>query len=219
MSPPCVCTAGTDHDAFVDAFGNIGLVADIQHVNTARAHRIEHPVARSLHRRQLLTAALRHPSTDEKLLAEGFDPELSGTPARERLLEVLMQRSAMLRDHRAAMRSIARSARCKPPFALELNGMALRSAQWMLAAAEIDSGGLQGCVRAQGLVVVMARTYRVWLDDEDPGLARTMAALDRELANGERALGLIGNLCRFVPRFGGGGRRRRRGMDNETAAA
>jgi AcrR family transcriptional regulator len=158
-------------------------------------------------------------STDEKLLAEGFDPELSGTPARERLFEVLMQRIEILKDHRAAMRSIARSARSNPPFALALNGLALRSAQWMLAAAEIDSGGLQGCVRAQGLVVVMARTYRVWLDDEDPGLARTMAALDRELANGERALGLIGNLCRFVPRFGGGGRRRRRGMDNETAAA
>jgi AcrR family transcriptional regulator len=158
-------------------------------------------------------------STDEKLLAEGFDPELSGTPARARLFEVLMQRIEILKDHRAAMRSIARSARSNPPFALALNGLALRSAQWMLAAAEIDSGGLQGCVRAQGLVVVMARTYRVWLDDEDPGLARTMAALDRELANGERALGLIGNLCRFVPRFGGGGRRRRRGMDNETAAA
>jgi hypothetical protein len=31
----------------------------------------------------------------------------------------------------------------------------------------------------------------VWLDDEDPALARTMAALDREIRNGERFMVLI----------------------------
>jgi hypothetical protein len=97
--------------------------------------------------------------------------------------------------------------------------LALRSAQWMLAAAKIDSGGLQGCVRAQGLVAVLARTYRVWFNDDDPGLARTMAALDRELANGERALNMLDSFCRFVPRFGGGYRRRRYGSDTGDAAA
>jgi AcrR family transcriptional regulator len=214
--------AGQNRDKIVDAF--LALLAEqpFEKVDLrAIAQRAEISLA-DLRREfnsvfDVLAAFVR--STDEKLLAEGFDPELSGTPARERLFEVLMQRIEILKPHRAAMRSIARSARGNLPFALALNGLALRSAQWMLSAAEIDSGGLQGCVRAQGLVVVMARTYRVWLDDEDPGLARTMAALDRELANGERALGLIGNLCRFVPRFGGGSRRRRRGMDNETAAA
>ena len=165
----------------------------------------------------VLAAFVRN--TDEKVLAAGLDPELSGTPARERLFDVLMQRLEILKPYRAAIQSLARSARRNPPFALALNGLSLRSAQWMLAAAEIDSGGLQGCVRAQGLVMVMARTYGVWLDDDDPGLARTMAALDRELANGERAINLFGNLCRFVPRFGGGGRRRRRGADSDTAAA
>jgi AcrR family transcriptional regulator len=214
--------AGQNRDKIVEAF--LALLAEqpFEKVDLrALAQRAEISLA-DLRREfnsvfDVLAAFVR--STDEKLLAEGFDPELSGSPARERLFEVLMQRIEILKPHRAAMRSIARSARSNPPFALALNSLALRSAQWMLAAAEIDSGGLQGCVRAQGLVLVMARTYRVWLDDEDPGLARTMAALDRELSNGERALGLIGNLCRFVPRFGGGGRRRRRGTDGETAAA
>ena len=167
---------------------------------------------------EILSAFVR--GTDEKVLAAGLDPELADTPARERLFDVLMQRIEILKPHREAVRSLARSARRNPPFALALNGLSLRSAQWMLAAAEIDSGGLQGCVRAQGLVVVMARTYRVWFDDEDPGLARTMAALDRELANGERALNLFGDLCRLVPRFGGGRRRRRQhDAGDDTVAA
>jgi len=165
----------------------------------------------------ILAAFIR--DTDEKVLAAGLDPELLDAPARERLFDVLMRRIELLKPQREAIRSLARSARRDPPFALALNGLSLRSAQWMLAAAHVDSGGLQGCVRAQGLVVVMARAYRAWFDDDDPGLARTMAALDRELANGERALNLFDGLCRFVPRFGGGRRRRRGAADNETAAA
>jgi AcrR family transcriptional regulator len=157
--------------------------------------------------------------TDEKVLTDGLDPELADAPARERLFDVLMRRIEVLKLHREAIRSLARSTRRDPPFALALNGIALRSAGWMLAAAKIEAGGLQGCARAQGLVYVMARGYRVWVDDDDPGLARTMAALDRELANGERALNFFDDLCRFVPRFGVGRRRPRRGAHDETIAA
>jgi hypothetical protein len=47
-----------------------------------------------------------------------------------------------------------------------------------------------------------------------------MAALDRELANGERAINLFGDLCRLVPRCGGGRRRRRQhDAGDETVAA
>lgn len=156
---------------------------------------------------------------DEKVLADGLDAELAAAPARERLFDVLMRRIEILKPHRAAIRSLARSARRDPPLALALNALSLRSAQWMLAAAKIDAGGLAGCVRAQGLVLVMARTYRVWFEDDDPGLARTMAALDRELANGERALNLLGGMCRLVPRFGGRRRRRAPMADGPAATA
>lgn len=157
---------------------------------------------------EILSALARR--TDEKVLAEDLDPELVEAPARERLFEVLMRRIEVLRPHREALHSLARSARRNPPLALALNGISLRSQRWMLAAAKVETSGLQECARAQGLAYVMARTYGVWFDDDDPGLARTMAALDRELANGERALNLFDDLCRFIPRFGGGRRRRRR---------
>src|SRR5690606_25548204 len=90
----------------------------------------------------ILAAFIR--DTDEKVLAAGLDPELADAPARERLFDVLMQRIEILKPHREAVRSLAHAARRNPAFALALNGLSLRSAQWMLAAADVDSGGLQG---------------------------------------------------------------------------
>jgi hypothetical protein len=42
-------------------------------------------------------------------------------------------------------------------------------------------------LRAQVLALIWARVLRVWLHDDDPGLARTMAALDKGLREAERA--------------------------------
>ena len=165
---------------------------------------------------EILAAFMRE--TDRQVLS-GIDPELAEEPARERLFDVLMRRIEVLKPHREAIRSLARSARRDPSLALALNGLSLRSQKWMLAAAGIESAGLRGDMRAQGLVVVMARTLRTWLDDEDPGLARTMATLDRELASGERMLNFIGDICRLVPRFGPGWRARRRPEGPADSAA
>jgi len=162
----------------------------------------------------MLAAFMRE--TDRKVLAGG-DPELAESSARERLFDVLMRRIETLKASREAVRSLACSARRDPAFAWGLNKLSLRSQQWMLAAAGIDSAGLSGRVRAQGLVLVFARTLRVWLDDDDPGLARTMAKLDRELASGERCLNLLDDLCRLVPRCGGRRRARRHGRDGSGA--
>lgn len=165
----------------------------------------------------MLSAFMR--DVDNRVLTGEFDADFAESPARDRLFDVLMRRIEVLTPHREAVRSLARSARRNPAFALALNSLSLRSQQWMLAAARIDTAGVQGCVRAQGLSYVMARTLRVWLDDEDPGLARTMATLDRELANGERALNLIEGFCRLVPRWPSPRRRRRRPGEAESAAA
>ena len=56
--------------------------------------------------------------------------------------------------------------------------------RWMLTAAGLDEEGFSGLVKQGGLALVYARTLQVWLGDDDPGLARTMAALDSALRNG-----------------------------------
>ena len=99
-------------------------------------------------------------------------------PPRERLFDVLMRRLEILTPHKAAVRSLTRSAMRNPPLAFALNGLAVQSQQWMLTAADIGASGPRGMVRAQGLAVLFASVLRTWVDDDDPGLARTMAALD-----------------------------------------
>lgn len=124
--------------------------------------------------------------TDEKVLA-GLDPEMAGEAPRERLFDVLFARFEALGPHRQAVRNIGEAAGRDPLLALELNRIAVASMAWMLTAAGIPSGGAAGLLRAQGLALVWARVLRVWLDDEDPGLARTMAELDTRLRQAERA--------------------------------
>jgi hypothetical protein len=148
--------------------------------------------------------------------------DMSEEPVRERLFDVLMRRLEVLAEQRDAVRSLLRSARSNPPLALALNRLAVRSQQWMLTAAGINASGPQGMIRAQGLALLFASVLRTWVDDDDPGQARTMAALDRALARGQRAVGLLGDLCAIPSRLCGlrsRRRRRSRGDSQETAAA
>ena len=156
---------------------------------------------------------------DRAVLAADYS-DMAEEPERERLFDVLMRRLELLAPHRDAVRSLLRSARRNPPLAFALNGLAVRSKRWMLTAAGIGVSGPRGMVRAQGLAVLFASVLRTWVRDEDPGQARTMAALDRALGRGQRLLGLMqdvcavpARLCRLRPR-----RRRRRDEDYEEAA-
>jgi hypothetical protein len=82
--------------------------------------------------------------------------------------------------------------------ALALNRITTASMAWMLTGAGIRATGREGLFRAQGLTLVWAQTLRVWLDDDDPGLSRTMAELDKQLRCGERALIRLDHLKRAL---------------------
>jgi AcrR family transcriptional regulator len=135
---------------------------------------------------------------DRKVLAGG-DADMAEEPPRERLFDVLMRRLEAMYDDRPAIRSLVRSACRNPGLALALNGLAVRSQPWMLTAANIGSAGPRGLVRAQGLALTFAGVMRTFLNDEDEGLSRTMAALDRALGRGERWSGFLDDVCRLVP--------------------
>ena len=157
---------------------------------------------------------------DRKVLA-GLDSDLADELPRERLFDVLMRRLEALAPHKGAIRSLLRSARRNPPLALALNRLAVRSQQWMLTAAGVGASGPRGMMRAQGLAVLFATVLRTWVDDDDPGQARTMAALDRALGRGQRFAGLIEDVCAIparLSRLRTGRRRRRRDEDSEEAA-
>ena len=126
-------------------------------------------------------------------------PQRSGSqPARDALFEVIMSRFDVLAAYKPALKSIAAAWPMDPSLVRAI----ARSQAWMLRAAGIRSEGLDGQVRAAGLAAVYASAYRTWLGDDDPGLAKTMAALDRRLRRGESTLQCVdtavSKLCGFV---------------------
>lgn len=135
-------------------------------------------------------------SVDLEVLAEGgLAEDMAGEGPHERLFEVLMRRLDALELHRAAIASLRNSARRNPALAAALLKNNTQSQRWMLAAAGIDAAGLEGDVKAHGLAVLFARVVEVWLKDEDPGLSRTMAALDGELRRGAKLLDMLDDLA------------------------
>lgn len=155
---------------------------------------------------------------DQAVLAADVS-DMAEEPARERLFDILMRRLEALAPHREAIGSLVRSARRDPLLAVALNGLAARSQQWMLTAAGIDASGPGGMIRAQGLAMLFASVLHTWAEDDDPGQARTMAALDRALARGQRFAGLLDDLCYIPARLCRlGSRRRPRSEESEEPA-
>jgi AcrR family transcriptional regulator len=212
-----------DHDKIIAAF--LGLLTEkrfekIGFADIAEAAGVSLVELRDEFASTLAILAAHIKAIDRAVLAEDSS-DMAEEPARERLFDVLMRRFETLKPYREAVHSLVRSARRNPPLAMALNGLAVRSQQWMLTAAGINASGPLGMMRAQGLALLFASVLRTWVNDDDPGLARTMAALDRALARGQRVVGLMDDLCCVPSRLCRLRSRRRRGSggSEETAAA
>ena len=121
---------------------------------------------------------------DAAVLA-GEEPDAREGSARDRLFDVLMRRFDALGPDKAAVRSILDEL-CRDPM-VGLCGLCpfARSMAAMLEAADLSSEGLRGNLRVKGLGAIYIATLRVWLRDDSEDLARTMAALDRNLRRAE----------------------------------
>jgi AcrR family transcriptional regulator len=213
----------SDRERVIDAFMALLAEKPIEQIGLgeiATQANVTLPDLRNMFGSTIAILGAHMKNVDRAVLA-GDTAELAEEPPRERLFDVLMRRLEVLAPHRAAIRSLSRSAMCNPGLALALNALAVRSQQWMLTAADIGASGPKGMMRAQGLAMLFAGVLRTWINDDDEGLARTMAALDRALARGQTWSGVLDGVCRIPacasrlrPR-----RRRRDDYDDETAAA
>jgi ubiquinone biosynthesis protein COQ9 len=159
----------------------------------------------------LTLADLRHEfATKSEILiafARAIDDQVLRTAAgnggaiasRDAIFDVVMSRFDALAPYKPALRAIARSTVFEPALLMNL----LASQHWMLQAAGFGTDGLMGSLRLAGLASVYSSVFRIWLDDDDPGLARTMAALDRRLRHGERMLAPLEDVSFLVGRIAG----------------
>jgi AcrR family transcriptional regulator len=130
---------------------------------------------------------------DRAVLAGAGKRKDAGESPRDRLFDVLMRRFDALKPFRPGLAAVMK----------EMGGIGvgdaicgvqrmMRSLGWMLEAAGIGTGGMAGNLRVKGLAVVYAATFSTWLKDDSEDMAKTMAALDKNLDRAERWTSFFG---------------------------
>lgn len=116
---------------------------------------------------------------DEDVLAEG--PAEADEPARDRLFEVMMRRMDALQDRRETIERLMTDLPRDPAAAFHRLLTVPGSMAWMLQAALIDTGGLEGALKVRALAVIYGLVLPVWRKDKSDDLSATMKALDERL--------------------------------------
>ena len=157
----------------------------------------------------------------ERLEEDGIDADLP----RDKLFDVIMCRFEILEPHKPALRRIADDMRQNPQDWAVTGNAALRSQNWMLAGAGIEDTGFRAILKGGGLAFVYSRVFQTWLNEDDAGLSKTMAELDRRLRQGETWLErsgtpvAIGNaVFQFAKAFMRDRNRRRGGSSGASAS-
>ena len=123
--------------------------------------------------------------------------ELDGMTPRERMFELIMRRLDAMGPYKDGLRVLARASRHRPAGLRAACCNLDRLGRRLLDAAAEQPPVCAGLAR-RGVQLVYLCTLRVWLDDDSPDMARTLAELDRRLQQAETA-------ARW---FGGSGRGR-----------
>lgn len=121
--------------------------------------------------------------------------DLDDMSTRERLFELIMRRIDAMKPYKDALQRLSRESRGD----LEAAGAGLCNLS--RAVIEIvDAAGIRGpagLLARKGVGLLYLRVLRVWMRDDDPEQARTLAELDKGLARLEQT---ARSLCRFMPR-------------------
>jgi AcrR family transcriptional regulator len=117
----------------------------------------------------------------------------AGESTRNRLFDVMMRRFEAMQPHKPAIRAIVRESTGDPWMWLCAAPRLLKTAALTLEAAGISAWGPVGRMKARGVAVIYAATFRAWLADDSEDMAKTMAQLDRSL---KRAEEVVIFLCR-----------------------
>lgn len=119
----------------------------------------------------------------DRAMLESNPAELDGMTPRERVFELIMRRLDAMAPFKEGLRELGREG------APELLGPACenvgRAMGWLLDASGAELHGLRRCGAGPVLALVYARTVSVWLRDDTPDHAKTMAELDKRLSQAE----------------------------------
>jgi hypothetical protein len=129
---------------------------------------------------------LDHFGTRTNMRALKIAEDEGGSEAvREKLFALIMARFDVLADHKAAIKSLSDSAKRDPGLALYFAHRVRQTLGLFLEASGVNASTTSGRTKARGLTLLYARVVTVWFKDDSEDLAKTMAALDKALADAE----------------------------------
>ncbi|NHO31612.1 TetR/AcrR family transcriptional regulator [Acetobacter fallax] len=105
---------------------------------------------------------------------------------REALFDLLMRRFDVFQQYREGVLAVLRGLPFDPALAIVLGVATMDSMSWIAGAAGIETSGLQGALRIQGVTALWTHTLRAWEKDDSEDLGTTMAALEQGLDRAER---------------------------------
>lgn len=138
---------------------------------------------------------------DRAMLQAAGDVEREQS-ARDALFEVIMSRFDLMAPYKVGLKSIVQASPSSPgvadPGHLRLT---LQTQNKIMQAAGLSAAGVPALIRQFGLARIYDQVFRVWLNDDDAGMARTMAALDKRLRQGEQTLRTIDDVAKSSERM------------------
>jgi len=114
----------------------------------------------------------------------------------ERLFAVLSRRLDALGPYRDGLKSVRGWLSADWSAALEINKLEINAMRFVCEAAGVETGGALANIKLQGLALAWMRVVDVWLNDDEPGQVRALAALNAELSRGERAVAGLDNVAK-----------------------
>ncbi len=115
----------------------------------------------------------------------------AGNSPRERLFELMMGRFDRLQRHRGGILALQRTARNDPRLLAAIVQAIYPQFTTLLQTARIKSEPPRRQLIAAALVAMHGVTFCVWQQDDSADMARTMAALDRQLKRAEALMNLL----------------------------
>ena len=118
----------------------------------------------------------------DKRLSENNHNNEESVNSRDLLFELLMERFDILNENKEALVNIMKSIAKESP-ATGIIGIisSLRSINRIMEICAIPNRGLLGKFRLKAIFATYLKAMYCWLEDDTPGLSKTMADLDKSL--------------------------------------
>jgi ubiquinone biosynthesis protein COQ9 len=122
---------------------------------------------------------------DARMVAGAGGADMNA-PMRDRLFDVLMERFDALNEYRGGVIAVLSDFKSDPLQASKSLPHLCESMNAVMNASGEDSSGMWAKAQAAGITAVYLSALWVWMNDESPDMAKTMAALDKALSFAER---------------------------------